>query len=109
MASHNTGTRVPPDHHVTVATPGSVDRRSDAAPRSPQSRRLRADAFGWGILVTLAVVVVVALIAQNGDEVIVDLLWWSIRLPLSVVVFGAGAIGVVVGAGALVATRRRRR
>jgi uncharacterized integral membrane protein len=111
MALRSSTTHDRPDHRVTVATPGSVDRApAPGTPIDPAQRRRRANAFAWGIVAALAIVVVLALVIQNSEEVILDLLWWSIRLPLAVVVFGAAVAGALVaGAVALGMKRRRRR
>jgi uncharacterized integral membrane protein len=110
MALRSTTSRGGAEHRVTVAAPGSVDRTPgpNAPDQGRPDRQHRANAFVWGLVVALAAVAIVALILQNDEEVIVDLLWWSIRLPLALVLFGSGVVGAIIAEGVRLGVRWRR-
>ena len=60
------------------------------------------------VTIALAVIILVALFgAQNTEAVSLQLFFWRVTLPASVVVVGAFACGVVIGAILLWTEQRR--
>lgn len=82
----------------------------------PESRRARARRherrarlYAWAIAAVVILVLLVAWVAANRDEVAVEWLVGSTSAPLALVIFVAAALGWALGIATAVVIRRRTR
>lgn len=94
---------------MTDAANTEGSKRSPDAPVHTTPKR-EGLGFAPGVVALLvAGGLLLALIAQNGTETRLDLLWFHLKLPLSVLVLGSALIAVVLDEAVGLIWRHRRR
>ena len=62
------------------------------------------------ILFLLGIALLVVFISQNSEEARIELLWFDLSLPLSIMIIGSAFLGAVIAIlGGMIGRRRRRR